>query len=254
MKIQYCSDLHLEFYGNKRFLKKTPLNPNADILILAGDILLFSLLKEKEYEDFFNYISDNFKTTYWIPGNHEYYHSDISERSGVLNETIKSNVFLVNNISVIHENVKLIFSTLWSKISPINTWKIELDMSDFYVIKNNKNKFTSSKFNQLHEESLNFIKQELKVKNTEKSIVVTHHVPTFMNYPEKYKDSNLNDAFTVELYDLIEKEKPDCWIYGHSHNNTPDFNIGNTKMLTNQLGYVKYNEHEFFDCNKIINI
>src|SRR5450759_538264 len=99
MKIQYASDLHLEFPENKEFLKKNPL--------LSGG-------------DFFNYISVTFKTTYWIPGNHEYYNSDLSARTGSFNEKIKENLFLVNNISVIQDDVKLIFSTLWTSISSSN--------------------------------------------------------------------------------------------------------------------------------------
>lgn len=75
-----------------------------------------------------------------------------------------------------------------------------------------------------------------------------------MNYPEKYKRDFLNEAFAVELFDFIETYQPDCWIYGHHHNNTPAFEIGKTKMLTNQLGYVKYNEHELFRNDAVIKI
>lgn len=57
--------------------------------------------------DFFNYISHNFKLTYWLPGNHEYYYSDASERSGYIDEKIRGNVFLVNNISIQHNHYNL---------------------------------------------------------------------------------------------------------------------------------------------------
>jgi predicted phosphohydrolase len=244
MNIQFASDLHLEFPENKEFLKANPLLPKGDVLLLAGDIVPFKVMDR--HADFFNYLSDHFETTYWIPGNHEYYYYDLTEKCGTFNENIKTNVHLVNNLSVLQNNVRFIFSTLWSKINPVNQWQIERSISDFQVIKFNNYRLSADRFNQLHQESLQFITNELQKKSTSKSVVVTHHVPTFLNYPEKYKGDALNDAFAVELFDLIEENGPDCWVYGHHHINIPDFSIGITQMLTNQLGYVKNGEHHSF--------
>ena len=251
MKIQYASDLHLEFPENKDYLKKNPLKPKGDILVLAGDIVPFAVMNK--HEDFFTYLSDHFESTYWIPGNHEYYYFDLAQKSGSFLEKIRDNVYLLNNTVTNKNGVDLIFSTLWSQISPHRQWAIERGMSDFHMIKYKGHKFTVPIYNQLHHESLAFL-QEALLNKACKSLVITHHLPTFMNYPEKYKGSILNEAFAVELFDLIEHSGPDAWVYGHTHGNTSDFVIGKTKLLTNQLGYVEYNEHNKYLNDNIFNM
>lgn len=252
IKLQYASDLHLEFPGNKKFLKLNPLQPVGDVLVLAGDIVPFAVMEQQN--DFFSYVSDHFETTYWLPGNHEYYRFDIAEKSGVLFEHIRNNVILVNNTSVVHGQSRLLFSTLWSKISPGYQWQIERSMNDFYLIKHKGFRFSAEPYNQLHNESLAFIQNELKTAKEEHLVVFTHHCPTYLNYPEQYKGDVLNEAFTVELYDLIEASKIAYWVYGHHHTNTPEFSIGKTKLVTNQLGYVQLNEHQSFDTKKVIEL
>lgn len=250
--VQYASDLHLEFHENKEFMREFLLQPVGDILVLAGDIVPFAIIDK--HKDFFNYVSDQFEATYWLPGNHEYYHFDIATKSGVLNEKIRSNVFLVNNTSVIHNSTRLIFSTLWSHISEANQWQIERSMNDFRLIKYGKNRFSSEQYNKLHKESVAFIQNDLTLAKKSNIAVFTHHCPTFLNYPPQYKGDALNEAFAVELFDMIESSSIDCWVYGHHHSNIPEFNIGKTKLLTNQLGYVQRYENTLFKTDKCIEL
>jgi predicted phosphohydrolase len=250
LKIQYCSDLHLEFRENNAIDKGNLIPPMGQVLILGGDITLFSEMHRNQ--DFFDYISDNFETTYWIPGNHEYYHSDAHERVGILDESIRSNVHLVNNVTRFHDDVKLIFSTMWTKISLSNARYIESSMNDFRIIKYQGSRLTTELYNKLHEDCLAFLKAEIDSDFEGKTVVTTHHIPTFKNYPEQFKGDVLNEAFAVELSDYIEQSNIAYWIYGHHHSNIPDYKIGNTLMLTNQLGYVRYGEHRTFHPDKTI--
>ena len=244
MKLQYCSDLHLEFPENKALLKAKPLIPVGDILLLAGDIVPFAVMQK--HNDFFDYVSDNFEFTYWIPGNHEYYYSDAAQRSGAFIENIRSNVFLLNNQTIFHQNIRFLFSTLWSKIRPAYQFQIERGMSDFHVIKYNGYRFSVDHFNQLHSDCMNFVQPQLEQPFAGTTIVVTHHMPTFMNYPPKFKGDILNEAFAVELHDYIEQTQPHYWVYGHIHANAMDFKIGSTQLLSNQLGYVRHGENTHF--------
>jgi predicted phosphohydrolase len=242
----------LEFRENKNFLRENPILPLAEILLLAGDIVPFAVMNK--HSDFFDFVSDHFKYTYWIPGNHEYYGSDLAQKSGSLNESIRANVSLVNNASIVLDTVRFIFSTLWSKISPDTMWTIQQSISDFRTIHYNGEPFTAHRFNQLHEDCLAFLNEELEDEKAGKTVVVTHHVPSFMQYPAKYKGDVLNAAFAVELHDLIADSGIDYWIYGHHHTNCPEYLIGKTKMLTNQLGYIKYSENQGFSPGRCFEI
>ena len=72
VKIQYASDLHLEFMENTLYLETHPLQPVADILVLAGDT---GYLGDEGFvkHPFWDWASENFKEVIVIPGNHEFY-------------------------------------------------------------------------------------------------------------------------------------------------------------------------------------
>lgn len=252
MKIQYASDLHLEFPENREFLRKNPLIPEGDILLLAGDVVPFHLISL--HNDFFSYVSDHFQETFWIPGNHEYYGFDVTEKGSAFHEKVLPNVHLLHNMAVARDGIRFIFSTLWGHITPDHEGPIERNMSDFHRIRDGGQRFSAASFNRLHHESLSFITSELEIESEDQTVVVTHHVPTLSHYPREYRESVLNQAFVVELFDLITGSAPDYWIYGHHHRNTPDFFIGPTRMLTNQAGYVVYGEQRTFDPAKVIEI
>jgi predicted phosphohydrolase len=246
MKIQYCSDLHLEFPKNNEFLNRTPFEKCADILILAGDIA--PLHSEHLSNPFLRYLSQHFEQVFWIPGNHEYYFTDIADFEKPLNFNILNNIKMVNNTTVTIDDVTIIFSTLWSKISPINEKIIEQSVSDFSCIVKNKKRLKAMDFNQLHNESLSFIKNELK-KERKKTILVTHHLPSNLCNSDEHLGSPINEAFCVDLTQLISANDINFWIYGHSHYNQKPLIIEKTLLLTNQLGYVHMNEHLNFKTN-----
>ena len=79
-------------------------------------------------------------------------------------------------------------------------------------------------------------------------------MPTLFHYPERYRHSELNSAFAVELYGLIESAAADHWIYGHNHSAVADFKINKTTLTTNQLGYVEYGEHFSFQRDRVIDL
>jgi len=253
MKIQYASDLHLEFPQNTAWLEKKPLQPVGDILLLAGDT--HNLGRKFKEHPYLNVLSEQYKLVYIIPGNHEFYAG--FDAQICLQENyeldLRPNVFLVNNFVKIIKNVRLIFTTLWSKIER-ERHAIVTGMSDFHLIKCKGTRLTVENYNQLFEESWAFLNREINTPFDGTTIVVTHHLPSELCNLEKFKGSVLNEAFCVDLTREIEASDIDYWIYGHSHGNKPPFNIGSTMMLTNQLGYVHTGEHRSFEHNATIEL
>lgn len=132
MKIQFASDLHLEFGENSKWLKSNPLKAEGDILILVGDI---GYLGDANYmtHPFWDWASENFKQVIVVLGNHELYkYFDINELHEGWELEVRPNVKVHYN-SVIHlaPDTDLILSTLWAFIHPLEEYLTERCVSDF---------------------------------------------------------------------------------------------------------------------------
>ncbi len=253
MKIQYASDLHLEFRDNASYLKHNSMKVVGDILVLAGDI---GYLGDQNYSDhpFWDWVSENFKQVIVAMGNHEFYKFfDISSLNNGYRLQIRHNVAAYYNSVVSVEGVDIIVSTLWSHIPLKDASFTEQVISDFRRILYKGELLTFADFNREHRKCLDFLEKAVSESKAEHKIVVSHHVPSFRMQDPKFKDSKANGAFTVELEDYIETSGIDYWIYGHSHYNV-DVRIGNTHCVSNQLGYVFHNEHLTFKPDAVIEI
>jgi predicted phosphohydrolase len=255
MNFQFVSDLHLEFAQNKKLLSKKPILPVQENLIIAGDLMPLSAMDQ--HQDFLNFLSDHFKMTYWLPGNHEYYGLDVATMPSNFEQSIRPNILLVNNIVKEIPDpegpIELIFSTLWSYIPPQITEKVAMRVQDFNQILWNGRKMTPQEYNQLHQEALAFLEIALGA-NTHRKMVISHHVPSFLNYPKKHQNDPINACFASNLDDFMQKTTQNAWIYGHHHVNIPPFLLGKTRLYTNQLGYVKFKEGAGFDRNATITV
>jgi hypothetical protein len=269
MNFQYASDLHLEFAQNKKAIFKKPLLASADTLLLAGDIM--PLCDRQQHQDFLNYVSDHFQMTYWLPGNHEYFGTDLATMPGSFEEAIRTNVFLLNNKVKCLEDpagpIELIFSTLWSHIPPQLTEIVAKRMRDFTQIHLKGQEITPLEYNQLHQEALRFLTLALEDKTAStpepgteeatklpRKMVISHHLPSFLNYPKKHQNDPINAGFATNLDDFIQKMAPNAWIFGHHHANISPFWIGKTRLYTNQLGYIKFKEGAGFNRGATIEL
>jgi Icc-related predicted phosphoesterase len=91
-----------------------------------------------------------------------------------------------------------------------------------------------------HKKMLNYIDIVTQDK-TKKYVVVTHHAPSSESIAECYKgDKLMNGAFHSDLSEFIlDRPQIKLWTHGHMHN-VSDYVIGNTRVVCNPRGYIKY--------------
>ena len=253
MIVQYASDLHLNYGRNFEYFLANGIQHVGECLILAGDVA--DLVSLKDYRLFWDLCSSHFKKTIFVPGNHDYYGTwdkpdDLIEP---INIAIRPNVQCCSNVAVRIGNTDFICSTLWSNVLPQQAAAVNSVLLDFKAIYFGKNRLTVEQYNEMHAESLAFVKEAVETSDAEHIVVVTHHVPTEAVTADKYKGSPLSSGFTTELGDWIADSRIDYWVYGHSHTSI-ETTIGSTKIVSNQFGYIDLGEGSDFVPTKAFEI
>lgn len=255
MKIQYMSDLHMEFADNSRYLKNNELPVTGDILVLAGDTFYLNNTIAP-LSRFWKWASANYRQVLLVPGNHEYYQGcDVMSNGLQWRWMFKDNVGYYQNQVVSIDDTDFILSTLWSHVPPQKEFFVSRGLNDFYQTFYDGKRLTVENYNLMHQFCLDFIKKKVAESTANHIVVVTHHLPTTKVVAAQHLCSDLNSAFATELGNYIADSRIDVWIYGHSHTNI-DTVIGNTRIVSNQLGYVFHKEHltNGFDANASIEL
>lgn len=246
MSIRYlrvASDLHLEW--RRDTAKHELVLPEDELdkescLVLAGDIG-----SGKPLFTFIEAMSKRFARVAYIPGNHEYYgcqsmkdwngkwrtHLDsLGNVSAALGEVVNSNL---------NDKYNIVLATMWTdcdKGNPLSMMKVEGALSDFRAIP----EFTVKKMVRIHKRQKEAITNALARNQevTKKSIVVTHHMPSWSLISDSYKQySDVNGGFAANCDNLFGKTySPDVWIYGHTHDQGTSW-IEKTLCVCNPLGY-----------------
>lgn len=266
MKIGYASDLHIEFEQLELYNTE-----NADLLILAGDIIISNDLFSKSekhylngrefihnrsdrYHLFFQQVCEEFKNVIYIFGNHEYYNGDFAIEFDHVKEELSylKNLYILEKEKFILNDVTFLCGTMWTdfdKKDEYNMGLISRRMNDFQIVSNSNKRMlddvwtpTFSPYDAYEEHLLflEFVNTELTKKENKKVVMVTHHCPSKICIPQKYRGYEgaiLNPAYFSDLSDLIlNNPKISHWVCGHSHKIMNDM-IGSTNILMNCRGY-----------------
>jgi predicted phosphodiesterase len=234
MKLKYISDIHLEFYTPEKadeIIKQIRAEDEDEVLILAGDI--GSPYKET-YDRLMKHVAANFKKTFVIAGNHEYYGGkNMEDTLDYMNKYFESyeNITFLDNTWETYEGYTFVGSTLWSKVT-----NPQYKINDIRAIKN----MTVDLYNELNQVCIDFLKETLGTF-TKNVIIITHHMPSESLIDPKYLEDDLkqyNQWFYSDMDNFIFENTYSivCWIYGHTHAASTS-SMYSVSMLCNPMGY-----------------
>ena len=254
MKLHIISDLHFETepYDISKM-------PDADVLILAGDILRLSHLKNEDivkgYHLFMTYVSERYRNVLVIMGNHEHYRFDFAKSVAAYQEFLKpyTNIRLLDNHTAIIDNVMFIGATMWSNLrngNPDVMYETQRGVTDFHVIENNGLRFTVNDCMGEFEKSAHKIHRLVKLNESElKCVVITHHSPSYRSIHPKWGNDPINYYFSSNCEKLMDGV--DLWIHGHTHDSF-DYMVDKTRVVCNPKGYG--NENRSFNPSLVVEV
>ena len=231
MNLQYASDLHLEFGSKVPFV----ISPEADALAFVGDIHT----KPMSLRKFFHRLRrQGCKIPiFYVFGNHEIYGHEFKAIKDEYVNCLMDVVTILDNATGYVGDVRILGTTLYSDLNnPLDAICAAEVVTDFRVVRYEDHMITPVDWSREHAHSLGFLEREL-AKEYHPTVVLTHFVPSMQLVQPEFKHSRSNAAFHTELYWLMEKYKPEVWIYGHNHEPHRDMCICDTHVLCNQWGY-----------------
>jgi 3',5'-cyclic AMP phosphodiesterase CpdA len=276
MKIAVMSDLHLEFdarsadsahpraqIADARDFYLKPPQPQADFLVLAGDVHSGPLAVD--------WVLRHFAIpTILISGNHEAYGHELFRAIAFNRQKAKTTdrrvVFLERatwkSESPAGERTRFIGATLWTDFrlygTPTASMAIAQDrLEDFKVIRIERGyklrNLRPSDTARLHDASVAFLHEELSRPFDGATVVVTHHAPSSRSIAPSLRDDPLNPGFASNLDTLISTYEPPLWIHGHMHDSF-DYMIGRTRIVCNPRGYFPDQLNPRFDPRFVVEI
>jgi len=243
VKINYFSDLHLEFGA-----LDAPQN-DADLIIAAGDIGI--------YRQGVEWLKTLDKPVIYVAGNHEFYTQEYHDTLTMLRRECADSqqIHFLENNRLDYDDVRFLGCTLWADLFVDGDEKaeaLELSLNDFRKITYNETSFGSGSFSRLYQQSKNWLEAELSRPFAGKTVVVTHHAPSQWSWndsPQALKKI----AYCNDLKALLHEYEVTAWFHGHVHS-LADYRIAGARVLCNPRGYEGRKTVAGFDVNKTVEI
>ena len=252
MDIRVVSDLHMEFdiEGPLDEFELPVIDGESEmVLVLAGDITAEmdrDGLAGNYWSNHTNQVkawAARHKAVVMVAGNHEFYFGGLDRvREWWSNvDGIVPNFHFLDNKTVIIDGVRFVGTTMWTDLRKgdpivcINVSDPNTGMNDFNYIED----FKVGHWLDENRLAVDYLKTRVEADFDGPTVVVTHHAPTHMSVPEKYRENKRNDAYVCDLFNWLWDQEVALWLHGHVHFSS-DYTVGDeteTRVVCNPRGY-----------------
>eukprot|EP00792_Barthelona_sp_PAP020_P011723 TRINITY_DN588_c0_g1_i1.p1 TRINITY_DN588_c0_g1~~TRINITY_DN588_c0_g1_i1.p1 ORF type:complete len:281 (-),score=63.89 TRINITY_DN588_c0_g1_i1:65-907(-) len=248
LTFQLISDLHLEFFDNLsqaiEILNLQIADENySKFLIICGDVCALDNVSITLFEDFFQYVSLNFKQIIYIAGNHEYYGLNFADTIIEIKNRLVNfpNVIFLEKEHIKIGKLTILGTTLWTSPNRMYSRVFNNFSNDFKCIKNKRRgKILPSDFTIEHNNAVEFIQNCLNnLGPDEKALIITHHVPGFPDVLKQHvKAAELLSLYGSDMISLLRnnRQRIVLWCCGHCHRRIRR-KIGGVSIVSNPFGY-----------------
>ena len=241
IRIQYTSDIHLEFLKNEPNLEDFVI-PSAPYLAILGDL---GYPGSKNYLTFLEKASQQYQKVFVIAGNHEFYSessmTDIMSNIESICSNL-SNVFFLNNSEhLLEPDLVLLGTTLWSKIDDDRSELVQIYINDYkYIHKKVDDRMvpiTPNDINEIHTQSVKWLEDSLEKHKDKRIVILSHHLPSYKLVHKNYQYHPMNCAFATDLeYLILKYSSIKYWLCGHTHKSMKEV-VNKCTMSVNPFGY-----------------
>ncbi len=280
MKIQLLSDLHLEAHPNWT----AQPHPQADVLVLAGDIGSYQPGSQLEDTDFglgrFAPANGWPTPVLFVPGNHEYDTLEFDAAHTRLRETCQrlGMVWLERETTVL-KGVRFVGTTLWSDFDALGPSAADVPVqkgvnhavnllaqqlkardkafraANYYLRKTGTTRSGAPWIAEgVREQALvcqQWLRGALATPYDGPTVVVTHFAPSLHSADPRYGRTPGTAGFCNALDDLLPLAH--TWLHGHLHAPS-DYVHHGCHVVANPLGYARKGEQIGYRADFLIEI
>ena len=251
MRIRVLSDLHLEHHDTPDGLHAGSGAPDADVVVLAGDI--------GSGRQGLRWARRTFPTVpvLLVVGNHEAYDRHLDATVAALRDAGddyppalqpldgQTGTYFLHRDAVRIGEVRFLGCTFWTRFGLFPERRAQAmracrsQMGDYERIHllRARRPLRPRDTDRFHRTAARFLRREAGRSSTARAtVIITHHAPSPTSIDPRYEDDLTSAAFVARRDDLIRKTGAEAWIHGHVHVSFDD-RIGPTRIVANPRGH-----------------